>query len=348
MAVAGLECEFVEKPPKAFQCECPICLLVLREPYQATCCGKSFCKECIHRIKAANQACPTCNDKKFTLFPNKGLQQSLYDFQVYCTHKSKGCEWTGELRELDNHLNSDPPADKALQGCLYTVITCPLSCADCVEGVPCKNYKSHISDNIHKLLSLFMGQTVLVKSVEQRNTQLEVRLADIEGDKQYLERRVLELETKIGEHERLGSKNKELEKEIKEMKGQLSSSEGDKQYLEQQLKELETKVNKLDERNRELDRESEVKMKEPVNASKSQLGQPQQAVACSGTYKPRGAEFTMTDFEEYQKDDDMWCSPHFYTCSNGYKMCLCVWANGFGPAEGTLPLCMCASGERRI
>ena len=37
----GYEYEFVEKPPKA---ECPICLLpvVLREPYQATCCGKSF------------------------------------------------------------------------------------------------------------------------------------------------------------------------------------------------------------------------------------------------------------------------------------------------------------------
>ena len=49
----------------------------------------------------------------------------------------------------------------------------------------------------------------------------------------------------------------------------------------------------------------------------------------------------MTDFEEYQKDDDMWCSPHFYTNSNGYKMCLCVWANGFGPAKGThLSVCV--------
>ena len=126
--LAGFECEFVEKPPRTFQSECPICLLVLREPYQAICCGKNFCKRCIHCIKAANQVCPTCNDKDFTLFVNKGLQQSLYDFQVYCTHKSKGCEWTGELRELNNHLNSDPQADKSLQGCPFTLIKCPLNC----------------------------------------------------------------------------------------------------------------------------------------------------------------------------------------------------------------------------
>ena len=79
--MAGIECEFVEKPPKAFQSECPICLLVLREPYQATCCGKSFCKECIERVKANNQDCPTCNDKNLNLFNNKGLQQSLNDFE---------------------------------------------------------------------------------------------------------------------------------------------------------------------------------------------------------------------------------------------------------------------------
>ena len=107
LKMAGFECEFVEKPPKAVQSECPICLLVLKEPYQAICCGKSFCKECIEQVTANNQICPTCNIKSFNLFPNKGLQQSLNDFEVYCSHKSKGCEWRGELRELDKHLNSD-------------------------------------------------------------------------------------------------------------------------------------------------------------------------------------------------------------------------------------------------
>ena len=201
--MSGFECEFVEKPLKAFQSECPICLLVLREPYQATCCGKSFCKECIHRIKAANQACPTCNERYFTLFPNKGLQQSLHDFQVYCTHKSKGCEWTGELRELDNHLNSDPPADKSLQGCPYTLIKCPLSCAGCEKGVCRKDVKSHVNDN---LLGHVMMQNAQMRSFEQQLQECHSQLqehrsiitelqAQLEGVKrEHLEERMARLE----------------------------------------------------------------------------------------------------------------------------------------------------------
>jgi TNF receptor-associated factor 4 len=146
----GFECAFAEKVSKGVQFECPICLLVLREPYQATCCGKSFCKECIHRLKSDFEPCPTCKEENFKLFYNKGLQQSLYDFQVYCTHKSKGCEWTGELRKLDNHLNSDPPADKSLQGCPFTLIKCPFGCE---AKLARQDMPSHLKDTCKLLHS---------------------------------------------------------------------------------------------------------------------------------------------------------------------------------------------------
>ena len=199
--MAGIECEFVEKPPKAVQSECPICLLVLREPYQATCCGKSFCKECIEWVKANNQDCPTCNDKNFNLFHNKGLQQSLNDFEVYCSHKSKGCEWRGELRELDKHLNSDPPVDKSLEGCPFTVISCPLSHTGCEVKLPRRDVKDHVNDD---LLGHLLKQTALVLTLMQNNktlnTQLQSvngRLVSIEGEKQYLEQQVREQEEEI-------------------------------------------------------------------------------------------------------------------------------------------------------
>ena len=137
MATAGHMCESVEKHPRAFQSECPICLQVLREPYQATCCGVNFCKECIHRVKAANEPCPVCREKDFHLFHDKGLQRVLYNSRVDCTNKSEGCEWTGELRELDNHLNLDP---SALEGCPYALIKCPLGCAEYIYR---KDVKDH-------------------------------------------------------------------------------------------------------------------------------------------------------------------------------------------------------------
>jgi len=44
--------------------------------------------------------------------------------QVRCTHKNEGCEWTGELEELGNHLNRCPNPDDQLQGCEFTEINC--------------------------------------------------------------------------------------------------------------------------------------------------------------------------------------------------------------------------------
>ena len=127
-----------------------------------------------------------------------------------------------------------------------------------------------------------------MKYVEQENTQLKAQLPNTEGDKRYLEQRVIELE--------------------KEMKGQLSSSEGDKLYLEQQVAELMTTVSQLvknfhelDMKNREL--ENAIKMESPVVVSSPQSGQPSSnqppITHVTGTYKPVGAEFTMTDFKEY-------------------------------------------------
>ena len=120
----GFDCEFIEQPSKGVQSECPICLHILREPYQATCCGYSFCRACINRVKMANMSCPTCNEEGFEIFLNKGLQRSLYEFKVHCTQRKGGCEWTGELGELGKHLNEQPNEDKQVQGCSYAWITC--------------------------------------------------------------------------------------------------------------------------------------------------------------------------------------------------------------------------------
>ena len=120
----GFMCEFVDQPQKAFQTDCPVCLLVLRDPYQATCCGYSFCRGCIDHINAECQLCPMCQEDISDNFPNKGLQRSLYEFKVYCTHKKEGCDWVGELGQLDLHLNLNPTTSKLLEGCLQTKVKC--------------------------------------------------------------------------------------------------------------------------------------------------------------------------------------------------------------------------------
>ena len=96
---------FAEKVSKGVQSECPICLLVLREPYQATCCGKSFCKKCIHRVKANLKPCPTCKDDNFKLFHSAptGLTVLVMTILSYstikdCSSRSTIFKFTARIR----------------------------------------------------------------------------------------------------------------------------------------------------------------------------------------------------------------------------------------------------------
>ena len=45
--------------------ELRLCLLVLCEPYQVTCCDYSYCKACIAQVKADKDPCPCCKNDLF-------------------------------------------------------------------------------------------------------------------------------------------------------------------------------------------------------------------------------------------------------------------------------------------
>jgi TNF receptor-associated factor 4 len=154
-SMGGYDCQFIETPPEYLQTHCPICLLVLREPFQVTCCGKSFCRECIQHIKSVNsKCCPTCKTEGFDSFQNKGLQQPLYGFKVLCCNKEKGCDWQGELVQLQRHLDSGPDRVSSVPLCAYAEATI---CGDCEE---CPNYcgkiveKKNMQDHVARLCPL--------------------------------------------------------------------------------------------------------------------------------------------------------------------------------------------------
>lgn len=119
----GFQVNFVEQPSKEIQVECPVCLNVLFEPKLAPCCGHSFCAACIDPIESDDKPCPMCS-QQIKLVDDKRLKRTLNGLTVYCPHKEKGCEWTGELREVKNHLNKQPTTDSLLKGCQFQEILC--------------------------------------------------------------------------------------------------------------------------------------------------------------------------------------------------------------------------------
>ena len=143
LAATGNDCEFVKKPPNEIQADCPICLLVLREPLQLECCGSACCEACINKVLDERGSCPTCNELRPKTFRDKRLKQTLSGFHVYCIHRDtekQGCEWVGELGDLDRHINANPSAENPHEGCQFTEVKCKF-CQERIQRVFVKHHQ---------------------------------------------------------------------------------------------------------------------------------------------------------------------------------------------------------------
>ena len=324
---SGFECEFVEKPPEIIQTECPICLLILREPYQVICCGKSFCRSCIESVKALNIPCPHCNETNFTDFPNKGYQQLIYQLKVRCTHQKEGCKWTGELGALDNHLNLDSQPANQLKGCVFVTVKCthcseshqrqhinhhqsevcpkrPFTCKHC------KDYKSTFEDVTTNHWSVCGSYPVPCSNkcgavLQQQNTESHVAkdcpLTVIKCDFHYAGCKVRLPRKDMGEHLRV-----ELVTHMSMMAVSHQQQQGqDRQRMGELVKENEA----LKQRVTELQREQE-----------------KDRVLIKSLYdNTPPVDVIMPNFEQHKKNNHRWSSPPVYTHYRGYKLCFEVF-----------------------
>ena len=58
--------------------------------------------------------------------------------KVYCSMNKEGCEWIGELRELDVHTQDH---------CIHVAMECTLGCGACIKR---KELKTHELDSCPK------------------------------------------------------------------------------------------------------------------------------------------------------------------------------------------------------
>lgn len=126
----GYDCTLVSPPPLHIQTECSVCLQILKEPCIISCCGHKFCRECIEQVKTSGKDCPLCNSPDFSFMCEHSLDRTLKDLDVFCTHQTEGCEWTGKLRELESHLNGS--SSQAI-GCQFVEVDCLYQCGEFLQ-----------------------------------------------------------------------------------------------------------------------------------------------------------------------------------------------------------------------
>ena len=95
---------FVGSSHQPFQC--PICTMVVREPYECHQCGKLFCKFCITgwSAKGKDQKCPNrCGTAVSNIKPifSKALQKLYFNLEAKCSNPK--CKRTLSLLDLPKH-----------------------------------------------------------------------------------------------------------------------------------------------------------------------------------------------------------------------------------------------------
>ena len=296
-----------------------------------TCYGKSFCKECIKRVKDGGKPCPCCNEDEINDFPSKGLQQPLYGFQVYCSNKDSGCEWKGELGQLDRHLNvSQTTSENELDGCEYSVIEC-MFCQDfCVRSEllyhktelcdkrpfsceHCNDYESTYEDVIHNhwpkcghhpVKCPNKCGAVLLRQDMKNHMKNDCPLTLLECDFNYVVCQVQLQRKDVPDHLKdhlamhvslLAVSHKKQQNEIVELRRQ-------HEHEVKELKErLHDKVNKL---------------QGEISKLKSQVSTIPVHFMVQGV-----SQYDMISRSNMKK----WVSPHFYSHWNGYKLRLHVY-----------------------
>ena len=360
----GYDCDFVETPQE-LQADCPICLVVLREPFQVTCCGNSFCRTCIERIETDKKACPTCNEVSFSTFPNKGLQRALYSFYVQCVHQKSGCKWIGELGKLDQHLNLSPELGRQLISCEFAEIPC----AHCreyfqrrhvhaheTESCPqrpfscdyCKDYGTVYEDVVNNHWPVCKCYLVPCPnecgvSPERQNVKTHVNtvcpLTVVHCDFRYAGCEVQlvrkDMPTHLAESllphlSLLALHNQQLTQLTIQQKKNLEECQQKIQELEQKTLTSQCEIGGLKQKVNEDVEQEVAELRRQQDEDRTSLVTVQQQI---GMLPP--LKLTMTNYEEMKNTNGEWYSPPFYTHPQGYKMCLNVVANGCGDSEGT-------------
>ena len=293
---------------------CPVCTELLTEPFLSDC-GHHVCRACHKRIMATRMTkCPTCQEpnvlKKARL--NKHLQREIYDLKVHCQNKTgnkRGCQWIGELRELEDHLN---PAKKR---CEYIPLVCSYGCG---ERVPSGDMKDHKEFQCPKRLEN-------CEHCDYHNSY------DI----------VMENHLPVCPEFMVECPNKCTEENLKRKQLKAHIDECLLQVIECPFSSVGCTV-KLP-RNQMVGHE-DTAMRQHLRIVAKQLNSLQKSsapctlgpVVCpQHVYNIPPVDFIMKGFLEKKQADKVWISPPYYTHIGGYKFCLEVYPNGDGSGKGT-------------
>ena len=353
MAVAeygGYEYEFVNPVPD--RCVCNICHLPSRDAYMTgQCCrGLTICKSCLDQwqITAGNAAiCPVCREEEGGFHPNYPIAREVKSLHIYCTNKEKGCEWQGELHDINHHLgNSD--------GCQFEEVKCSNECGKMIQR---QYLTSHVETECphRKVNCQYCHDEVFIEGQHKEECPKlplpcpnNCEVGSVPREDMEAHRKECPLEMIQCEYYSVGCKCVKLARK--------DQGNHDDEKMKEHLMMIKHRLSKLDDIEHELtDTKAQLAaaLRQTANltailmnawfgrdtvASRANirsihLDSIVALFKCGTQVCP--ATIKLTEYSINKRDGVQWNSDPFYTHYKGYKMCLRVHADGKGDGAGT-------------
>jgi len=357
----GYQCEFIDKVPDDFFC-CK-CSQVARKLTFTSCCGESYCLDCIQpNSQQRSASCPACGEQEFHVYEQVKYQKRMNKFEVYCSMKERGCDWSGTLDQLDSHLDPD------LDNCHYVDTNCPLNC---LQNIPKNEMDIHLkkecikrthkcqycafeatyeeivgahwsSECIYLPLKCpnscgvtcerhFMADHISICRLEKIACTFSIYDCEEKFNREDEESHMKENVQKHMSLLREGSaRTKEHIEEVVSKQGNMLKEQDKK------IAQLESKLLQQDQKMEFQEHKFLEKLHE-LNKTIANLQQRQNnSEASASIINVLNRSFVLESFslEKAKSKSSEWKSPPIYTHLNGYKFCIGIDANGDGDSLG--------------
>ena len=332
----GYEYKFVNPVPD--RCICNICHLPSRDAYMTgQCCeGQTICKSCLDQWQrtAGNIKCPVCRKENSGFSQNYHIKREIKSLHIYCTNKEKGCEWQGELNDINNHLgNSD--------GCQFEEVKCSNECGKMIQR---QYLTSHVETECprRKFNCQYCHDTGEHQFIEGQHKEEcpklplpcpnNCKVGSVPREGMEAHRKKCPLEMIQCEYYSVGCKRVKLARKDQE-KHRMEKMED---HLMMTNHELTNTKTQLAAALKQMTNLTAALIKSP-NSNNDIRSVHLDSLATLFKFGNQVCPVTikMPDYGNKKMNVVQWFSDPFYTHNNGYKMCLCVDAAGYGHGKGT-------------
>ena len=303
--MAEPEYYFVTEPPN--NRFCPICCELLTEPYQSDC-GHHVCQQCRTKLLAGSKECPVCRKPNVLTSArlDRFFQREIHDLKVRCQHHREGCRWTGEVRDLQSHLDPDK------RRCGYILLPCSIGCGERVWNCAMSEHKKN-SCTKRQMSCQYCSYCSSYDIVTAKHLPICLQ-APVTCPNNCKEE---------------GLKRKQLQAHIDECPLQVISCPFTSAGCTVKLPRNEMDIHEATSVCEHLQLLMKLQLKQEPSTP------PAATVSPPFLYNQAPMEFIISNFSEKKEANEEWYSSPFYTHNRGYKFRLKVYPNGNSRGSGS-------------